>query len=90
MPLKGCLKLFAPYEHNTSVIKRRLIILAYTTSEICLLVIISMVSIFGTRLLASISELKRDLNKLELEQKNLDKRIKELERNIDEAESLIT
>lgn len=64
--------------------------MAYTTSEICLLVIISMVSIFGTRLLASISELKRDLNKLELEQKNLDKRIKELERNIDEAESLIT
>jgi hypothetical protein len=64
--------------------------LAYTTSEICLLVIISLVSIFGTRLLASISELKRDLNKLELEQKNLDKRIKELERNIDEAESLIT
>lgn len=64
--------------------------MAYTTSEICLLVIISIVSIFGTRLLASISELKRDLNKLELEQKNLDKRIKELERNIDEAESLIT
>lgn len=64
--------------------------MAYTTSEICLLVIISLVSIFGTRLLASISELKRDLNKLELEQKNLDKRIKELERNIDEAESLIT
>lgn len=64
--------------------------MAYTTSEICLLVIISIVSMFGTRLLASISELKRDLNKLELEQKNLDKRIKELERNIDEAESLIT
>ena len=64
--------------------------MAYTTSEICLLVIISIVSIFGTRLLASISELKRDLNKLELEQKSLDKRIKELERNIDEAESLIT
>lgn len=64
--------------------------MAYTTSEICLLVIISIVSIFGTRLLASISGLKRDLNKLELEQKNLDKRIKELERNIDEAESLIT
>lgn len=64
--------------------------MAYTTSEICLLVIISIVSIFGTRLLASISELKRDLNKLELEQKNLDKRIKVLERNIDEAESLIT
>ena len=64
--------------------------MAYTTSEICLLVIISMVSMFGTRLLASISELKRDLNKLELEQKNLDKRIKELERNIDEAENLIT
>lgn len=64
--------------------------MAYTTSEICLLVIISMVSMFGTRLLASVSELKRNLNKLELEQKNLDKRIKELERNIDEAESLIT
>lgn len=64
--------------------------MAYTTSEICLLVIISIVSIFGTRLLASISELKRDLNKLELEQKNLDKRIKVLERNIDEAENLIT
>ena len=64
--------------------------MAYTTSEICLLVIISMVSMFGTRLLASISELKRNLNKLELEQKNLDKRIKELERNIDEAENLIT
>ena len=64
--------------------------MAYTTSEIYLLVIISMVSMFGTRLLASISELKRNLNKLELEQKNLDKRIKELERNIDEAENLIT
>lgn len=64
--------------------------MAYTTSEICLLVIISIVSMFGTRLLASISELKRNLNKLELEQKNLDKRIKELERNIDEAENLIT
>ena len=72
------------------ILNRRLIILAYTTSEICLLVIISMVSMFGTRLLASVSELKRNLNKLELEQKNLDKRIKELERNIDEAESLIT